>query len=236
MKIYRVIEPEVVRYEIIASHKWCLPGVICPKCGTWSNTGIEYPNVDLSGFKEEKSFRKARAVDLKEFNLMRKSLETYLKDKLLLTGTDFGPLVGTVTGKLSDIVFSVPWTLLVNKNVFEILRNEGLRSLKGVSAILKSKSKKKTIDKYIEIEIEPYTYLVDRCFPNGKRPMECELCGRRGITVPENIILDKKTIPEDVDIFRGKDLTTYIFVTERFKEVVEKHQLTGAEFKPIEVE
>jgi hypothetical protein len=64
---------------------------------------------------------------------------------------------------------------------------------------------------------------------------QCKACCRVAVYIPEKFIIRQSSIPSDVDIFRDRLLTTFIFATERFVEAVKRLELTGLEFREVDV-
>lgn len=241
MKIYEIDAPSWekysrVPYNLNAANKWGLPGIKCDKCcSTWSVTGLEYPDIQLEIFKKEKEFSKPCVVSNARYNELLEMVKKELgKDLLIMPGTDFGPSKGILRGKPFDFLLSVRWTIVVRESVLRVFELDGIRGIIPVKPELK-KTGKMQAEEYYELAVYPYAQMPEKIRKEIIKK-RCDLCGREEFTVPERLIISEKTTPGDLDIFRGRDVTTYIFVTERFKEVVEKHGFTGAEFKPVEVE
>ena len=53
--------------------------------------------------------------------------------------------------------------------------------------------------------------------------------------MPEEIVLKASSIPDDTDVFRGIDLTTAIFATERFLEALRSFGTTDFAFEEVKV-
>jgi hypothetical protein len=54
--------------------------------------------------------------------------------------------------------------------------------------------------------------------------------------MPEVIVLKSSSIPTNVDVFRGMDLATAIFASERFADALRSASSDGFELEEIRVE
>ena len=223
------------RGEYNAAHKWMLPGVTCPECkATWGGAGLGYPAVDLSGHSVAKKLSKARLEeDFEEFERLRTQVRSLLPpDHPLLPGTTFGPLVGKARGPFSSFIHMYGGTLLVRPDSLEVLQGEGLRGLRGCRTEMRFSPK--GVPELLDLHIEPRGLLHWDCIPRGTPP-PCPKCGRHGFSLPEEPILDAASLPEDLDLFRLRNFSTVLVVTERFKDVVERHGLDGLSFRELPV-
>ncbi|HEX8538223.1 MAG TPA: double-CXXCG motif protein, partial [Cystobacter sp.] len=84
----------------------------------------------------------------------------------------------------------------------------------------------------LELELLPVGRLHPECLPPERKP-PCARCGRRGIRLPENLLLDAATLPLDLDVFRLEDFSTVILCTERFANACLHLELDGVTFHPL---
>ncbi|MBZ4418087.1 double-CXXCG motif protein [Myxococcus sp. RHSTA-1-4] len=218
-----------------ARRKWGLPGVVCPHCkATWAAAGPSYPAVDLSGHPAAKKLSKAYLEkDFEEFERLREQVRSLLPpDYPLRPGTLFGPLVGKARGPFSAFINQYGDTLLVQPNALERLMGEGLRGLRGCRTEMRFSPK--GVPELRDLHIEPRGLLHADCIPRGTPP-PCPKCGRHGFSLPAEPILDAASLPQDLDLFRLRNFSTVLVVTERFKEVVERHGLDGLTFRELPV-
>ncbi|MBC8030041.1 MAG: hypothetical protein H7Z16_08010 [Pyrinomonadaceae bacterium] len=219
--------------QLRVNRKWGLPGVKCSVCHvTWATIGVAYPSVDLSTLPEEKQYRRLWPVPLDELEDRRRPLLDLLPNGLVPPpGTDLGPLVGTGRGAFCDFVWVDPWTLLAQPEVLERLRKSEVHLPRSVPALITFK--KANIRELVELELEPRTLMARAAFPNEVH--QCRACGRNDATMPENIVVQRSTIPSDVDIFRDRLMTTLILATDRFVESVNRLELSGLEFREVDI-
>ena len=233
MNLYCVREILQDNGEIHGSHRWGLPGVRCPVCHqTWSNTGLEYPSIDLSDLPEEPLFREPRAESLEEFLRLKDLIRSaFPLVKKLRPGTSFGPLVGEVKGEFSGFVWNMPWTLMLTGEALRGLRSKKLFIPIQVPPILKVRGKAPEI---FELEIPPCGKLL-----NGVYPPEdlryCYACGRDAATMPPRLIVEYSSIPQETDLFRLSNFTTLILATERFVKAVGDLNIAGAFFEAVDL-
>jgi uncharacterized double-CXXCG motif protein len=219
--------------EMHATHAWCLPGVECPMCGeTWANTGLAYPSIDLSEISEADAFT-ARVVPWEEFERLRRAIEPLARGQVVLPGTELGPLRGSAKGSATSFgafVSMEAWTVCVRDSTAVALTRAGLRGIRPFDTKIIGPT---TVPTILELEVLPRASLAPECLPGGAFPASCKKCGRVPLAAPESIALQRATVPDDVDIFRGSDLTTYVFVTERFVDACSGLEIGNVVFKEV---
>ena len=202
---------------VSANHKWAMPGIKCPTCGTtWANTGLAYPGVDLSVLPGAEEYQDGCPVTPDQFeNLKSKVLSLIPHTSLVLPGTEFGPLMGDIEGRLDQaiLVWVNPWTLLIRRDAQEYLRNFGvLLPMSSDTGII---HEGKLYSTFVELQIEACASML-RDEATEKYGTACSTCGYRPMLRPERIVMRKESLPDDVDLFRPRELTTLILATERF--------------------
>lgn len=216
------------------SYRWSLPGVQCPVCGEgWSNLGEAYPSVDLSQHPERAAFEDLQSDSIAEFERLRELVRPLVpRGALLEPGASFGPLIGKASGRFGDFYLPMPWMLMAKPEALERLRAEGIRGLKGVPMEMLSRSKKPP--EVVDVELQTHGHLHPFCFPESWKD-SCLRCGRNGNPLPESLVLDGATLPEDVDAFRLRDYTTVLVASERFVNTVERLGLEDLVFIELPV-
>jgi uncharacterized double-CXXCG motif protein len=221
-------------YNIIASHKWGLPGVTCPLCRqSWTSVGLAYPSVDLSQLSNDKAYREFNNVPLEVYEELKSAILPLIpKGSILEPGTDFGPLIGAAKGNFSDFIWVTPWALLTQPRVLDQLHERGVKMPKAVPAILKLKGKETR--EFLELEIEAHTNIAASAY-RSKIPAPCAACGRQGLKRPMKIVIEGSSVPGHVDIFRGRNFPTLLLSTERFAEAVKDLRLSNILFQPVDI-
>jgi len=145
--------------DVVAEHKWSLPGIICPQCGqTWAWTGFIYPVIDLTGTTVDTLLVKARPAHFEEFEALQAELRQYVPDHLPTPpGTTFGPLLGKAKGKIGDFAWPDPWTMLMRREAYSPLLEKSVRMPKYSIAQLNF-GKSPSVE-LLEPQIEPGAYL-----------------------------------------------------------------------------
>lgn len=218
---------------INGTHKWGLPGILgCPGCkASWSGGGKSYPSVDLTPIASLADFEEPRAEPIEEYERLRELVRPLLPPGASVEpGTELGPLVGKAQGRFGPLVTLNPWVLLMQREPLETLQTEGVRGLKGCPTQLRFRQRNSP--ELLEIEILPLSRLHTDCLPPGRKP-PCQRCGRRGLTLPKDRLLDASTIPTHLDLFRLEDFSTVIVCTERFVEACRHLGLDGVSFQPL---
>lgn len=236
MKFFRVRTDEASHRSGYAEgeYRWSLPGVQCPVCGAgWSNLGEVYPSVDLSRHPERAAFENSQSDSLEEFERLRELVRPLAPQGALLEpGASFGPLIGKGSGSFGDFHLPVPWALMAKPEALEKLRAEGVRGLKGVP--MKQSSRGRKPPEVLDVELQTHGHLHPVCYPESWKD-SCLRCGRNGNTLPDALVLDKASLPEDVDVFRLRDFTTVLVASERFVNAVERLGLEDIVFIELPV-
>ncbi|HEX8439644.1 double-CXXCG motif protein [Archangium sp.] len=235
MQYFRIRKDRASGYTsaIDAAHKWGLPGVIaCPACkATWSDNSRAYPSVDLNPVASLADFEKARAEPIEEYERLCELVRPFLPlGALLEPGAGFGPLVGKAQGRFGPLVLSPsPWWPLVQREALEKLQAEDLSGLKGCRTELRFRQRNSP--ELLELELLPVGRAHPDCLPPNRKP-PCLRCGRFGLTLPDDLLLDAGTLPSHLDVFRLEDFSV-IVCTERFVEACQRLGLDGVAFHPL---
>jgi uncharacterized double-CXXCG motif protein len=234
MRYFRIEEDRAAGYTgyIDGTHKWGLPGIICPACkATWSTISKAYPSVDLTSVESLADFEKARPEPADEYERLRELVRPLLPPGAVLKpGTGFGPIVGKAQGRFGQFFSPYPWLLLVQREALEKLQAEGLRGLKGCRTDLRFRQR--ASPELLELEILPVGKVHPDCLPSDRKP-SCARCGQNRIRRPEDLVLDGSTLPDHLDLFRLEDYSTEIICTERFAKTCQRLKLDGVVFQPL---
>jgi uncharacterized double-CXXCG motif protein len=218
---------------IDGTHKWGLPGILrCPGCmAGWSGGAKSYPSVDLTPVAAMADFEKPRAEPIEEYERLRALVRPLLPSGAALEpGAEFGPLVGKAQGRFGPLVAPSPWMLLMQREVLDKLQAEALQGLKGCHTQLRFRQRNSP--ELLELEILPLGRLNPDCLPPDRKP-PCPRCGRYGLTLPDNRLLDASTLPGHLDLFRLEDFSTVIVCTGRFVDTCRRLGLGGVTFQPL---
>lgn len=231
---FRVEEDRAEGYTgyVDGAHRWKLPGIICPACkATWSSGSKAYPSVDLTPVASLADFEQARPEPADEYERLCELVRPLLPPGALLEpGARFGPIVGKAQGRFGQLVSPVPWVLLIQREALEKLQAEGLRELKGCRADLRFRQR--ASPELLELEVLPVGRVHPDCLPPNREP-PCPRCGRDGIPLPRELLLDASTLPHHLGLFRLEDYPSVIVCTERFVDACERLGLDGVVFHPL---
>jgi uncharacterized double-CXXCG motif protein len=225
MKFYQlepVAEPRFTG-QYRADHRWNLPGIRCPLCGTvWSDISPAFPCTDLSGLdaRDQEEFSPRLEEDYANFVRLCALVRPLVPPGVpLWPGTDFGPLVGSATGSFGQLFMQYSWTLLIRREALEQLQAEGVRNLQGRRAELRFRQK--SAPELVELQLEPHGRMHRDCLPADLQP-PCAKCDFQSLTLPEQPILDAASLPAHLDLFRLSDMGTVIVGTERLVDTVRR--------------
>ncbi len=238
MRYFIIEEDKSLGYTgfVNAGHKWGLPGVdTCPACkATWAATSKAYPSVDLTPVTALADFVEARAEPIEEYERLRELVLPLLPPGAVVKpGSSFGPLVGKAQGRFGQFVSNYSDVLLVRREALEKLQAEGLRGLKGCR--MEVRFRQRNSPELLELELLPVGRLHPRCLPPNREP-PCPRCGREGLSLPKQPVLDASTLPPHLDLFRLLDMSTLVICTERFAEACQRLELDGIVFVPVPTE
>jgi uncharacterized double-CXXCG motif protein len=121
--------------------------------------------------------------------------------------------------------------LRVRREALEKLQAEGLRGLKGCR--MEVRFRQRNAPELLELELVPVGRLHPDCLPPGHEP-PCPRCGRPGVDKPKSPLLDARTLPDDLDLFRSTDYSIEL-CTGRFVEACRRLGLDGLVFLPVRV-
>lgn len=220
--------------DIVARRTWCLPGVRCSECGnTWAMIGVDYPLVDLSFLPDENlQSYKPRVVSVEEYVQLRNLVAPLVSIGLPLPpGTGLGPLSGKGVGKCGDFAWPNSWTLLVKSGTYQRLQESNLRL--PLVSVPQIKVKGNNELDLLELQIEPRVNLAPSSYTIPE-PRICPKCGRDDRKV-KKLILDRNTIPTDLDLMRIVNYSTYIVISERFRDTVNQMKLSNICVENVEV-
>ena len=235
MEYFKIKEDSSPEYngDVDATHKWKLPGIyMCAECtATWGDNSRAYPSVDLTPIATIADFEEARSEPIEEYERLRALVNPFLPPGAIpKPGLAMGPLVGKATGRFGPLVSPRPWWLLVERTALEKLQAEGVRGLKGCPTQLRFRQR--TPPELLELELVVAGRAHPDCLPPNPKP-PCPRCGRRGLRLPDDLLLDLRTLPTDLDVFRLEDFSTVIVCTERFSETCRRLGLNGVAFHPL---
>ena len=219
--------------HVDAVHKWVLPGILnCPGCKTtWGSGSKTYPSVDLTPVLSLADFEEARAQPIEEYERLSELVRPLLPPGCVLEpGAGLGPLVGNARGSFGSLVSPDPWWLLVQREALEKLQAKGIQGLKGCPTELRFRQRNSP--ELLELEIRPVGRAHPDCLPPTRNP-PCSRCHRLGLSVPDELLLEARTLPSDRDLFRLEDFSGVIVCTERFVDACERLELDGVTFKPL---
>ncbi|HEY0096796.1 MAG TPA: double-CXXCG motif protein, partial [Archangium sp.] len=179
-------------------------------------------------------FAEAGAEPIEECERMRELVRPLLPPGAVVgPGSCFGPLVGSAQGRFGQFVSNYSYVLLVRREALEKLQAEGLRGLKGCR--MEVRFRQRNSPELLELELLPVGRLHPKCLPPDLAP-PCPRCGRQGLSMPKEPVLDAATLPPDLDLFRLVDMTTVVVCTERFVEACQRLGLDGIVFLPLPTE
>lgn len=240
MRFFRIRSDTSPRYtgELNATHKWGLPGMRpCPVCGLGGAVlGLEYPCADLSSLPapELKKLSNPAPVPLEELERLRDLVRPLApRNAVLEPGTELGPLIGTGSGTFGPLFMQADWTLCMRDEALARLRAAGLRGLEAGPVDMRFRGKNPP--HLVNLQLEVQGRFHPSCLTWTRRP-PCSRCGSSDVEgpMPDPIVLDGNTLPEDTDLFRLTDAPGIIIATARFVEAATRLELDGATFLALE--
>lgn len=143
---------------------------------------------------------------------------------------------------LGDFVKGSGYQVLISERMAEAFRAEGLTGLLGFHPVevVRVRGKRKGR----KLEGVPHYFVVSPCFGRGvvdlahsrlrrNRPLTCQECRNPGVDTIHGFTLEPGTWHGE-DVFRPRGLSGSIVVSERFRELVQRHGLTNMKLIPTE--
>jgi len=224
MRFYQLEAVELTRRrytgEYRAEHPWGLPGIRCPTChAVWGGVADAWPCVDLSGLKDAKTLAKPHLEEnYAEFERLQEQVRPLVPPGVpLWPGTNFGPLTGRARGHFGQLFMQYSYLLLIQREALEQLQARELRGLTACPTALRFRQK--SAPELWEFQIEPHGMLHLDCIPREHRT-PCARCGRWGFTLPKERLLDKASLPKQLDLFRVTNASVVIVASERLVEAI----------------
>ena len=217
---------------VTVNNKWGLPGVECNDCKeTWANTGINYPTINLEELDERHLFEKPKVVDVLTYRKLVGIIKTHFPQLEMLTpGTRFGNLVGKLDGKpFNNFVPSFPTDILIEEILLKSLSETKLNLPNWVQVNLVNKNNTRKI---YEFELLPKGKLLNPIITN----QVCKTCEHESVIKPNSLIVDKESVPRNLDIFRLSNFSTIMVASERFVEKIKELKIESVEFGRIRCE
>ncbi|RKH22834.1 hypothetical protein D7Y13_34740 [Corallococcus praedator] len=199
-----------------AEHRWCLPSILCPRCG--ARGGMQaYPSVDLSELPENESLTDIWPQSAEEYARRAALVRPFATAGIVLEpGNSLGPLVGTARGHFGPVTALPSWQVLVREDARDLLLETGLQGIIPVRAELRTR-RTKELPLY-ELEARPLAKLHPDCID---RVPTCPDCGDNSFSLPPKRWLLRESVPPGLDLF-GVEETTRIVVSERFIDTMNR--------------
>lgn len=231
MKFYKFVYPE---YKSDMEHsrknplEWAsqftVPGVTCPKCGTWSGRRRLFLPLDDMTIKKILKLP-PYPLPVEEW----KSL-TYKIIESLATESDYDPQPGDELGdptaritseKVSDFIF--PWRggIIVTEKTRNIIINSELKGYQFLKVELIDKRSKKSREKPLP---SLYVLLVTGRIISPISDDRCPICGRLKVTSPVEL---REENWDGNDFIIDENYPDLVFVTERSCAVFKQNELNN---------
>jgi uncharacterized double-CXXCG motif protein len=126
---------------------------------------------------------------------------------------------GPGRGPFEHILVHNPWQVLIRREALEQLQAEGLRGLEGRRTDLRFREE--NAPELLELKSELHGLYHPDCEP----PVElvrCEACDRYRFNRPKKPLLDAASLPEHLDVFRLRNGTATLVITERFARTLQR--------------
>jgi uncharacterized double-CXXCG motif protein len=190
--------------------------------------------VDLSSLPphELKTLSDSWPVPPEEIERLRELVRPLApKWAVLKPGARFGPMEGTGLGYFGQLFMEDPWTFFMRREALERLQAAGLRGLEGCP--IRVRFRTKHAPELLEMQLEMRGLYHPDCLPPDRKP-PCPTCGNETFKRPEPVILDAASLPTDLDLFRLRQGSTNILVTQPFVDAARSLELDGVLFQELE--
>ena len=171
---------------IDAGHPDGLPGLDCPIEGPWATEGLSFPTVKKEAVERLAGRLEPWPISIDKFEKLSSDLKSVFPNQSwIIPGAEFGPLEGTATGGIGDFGWGL-WGMVVREHVLNEILSAGFK-VRAEKAKLKFNLA--SHEPLYELEIWP-TALATKLTDD----LPCELCGRTWSSVPDQLIIDEKSL------------------------------------------
>ena len=193
--------------------------------------GLHYPSVDLKQMTLDSPIEKYLPdrveVEWEEYLELARPIQEFLGvNTLIWPNTKLGPSMGRIKKAPDAINSSYACDMYLREDAFMALDKCGINLKVAKSRV---RPHKKHILTLYDVEI-PAVASLNR----AKKESRCRYCGLSEMS--EDIVVDKSSVPRDVDVFKLREDPFRIVLSERFVDFVEKLGLTGMPVNPVKVE
>ncbi len=255
--IYNSLRESVfVNGEIV--HKWSIPGIDCPQCGTWGGgrvVPIECPRI----LRTNKSLMSRWPIKLNDHNQLTESVRVAAKCDFRFQPGDFlQPCTVSLSSfPESDFLWS-PYTLLASDRVCVLFRSHGVRGIDycsvtvdrigsrvscgpipGIHSHSASIAQTKSFgsERALKLSFSELIVLTESGpFPGTERVPRCNLCGRYDFDPdndPRQFILTRENIPS-ANMFVLSN-TSFLVCDEKVKNLIIDNNFANVNFEEIVV-
>jgi uncharacterized double-CXXCG motif protein len=140
-------------------------------------------------------------------------------------------MTGKGAGRFGQLTLLFPWLMLLRHEALEQLQAAGVRGLQACPLDVRFRGKNPPA--LLELQLQSHGHFHPACLPPNRKP-PCPTCGSDPFKLPDPMVLDATSLPEDLDVFRMADASTVILVTERFVDAARRLELDGVTFRELE--
>ncbi len=219
--------------DIHGAFKWSLPALLCPECRHYRASRLGVPNLDLTGQIDTSPYERPGSIEPDAYARLCAPVEAINRTGFaLLPGIGLGPFIGRIDKReAKDFLWIWNDYLLIKETAFLSLCATGLSFTTGPAQITSGRPPLPRSD-YIRIaQIRPVRCMASETLRYAET-RECKGCGVNVETRPKRLFLERRLIPEDLDLFNpGQCLGTV--VSERFHDAAIRLRLTNIRFDPV---
>lgn len=212
-------------YEVIAKHRWQLPGVTCRACGeSWANLGAYSPSIGDRDLPRALAQRLVSDnIDWPDYISLRDEVGKHVPDLLpvAVPGLEFGSFRGRRVGNVPQL-FWWEYSVLAHHDAAPALA--GLPNVRLVPAAIRGLSS-------VELEIAGRIHLDAALAPKSAA---CGVCGFVRWSAPQRLRVLSRGVSTGAALLRVHEFPAMVIANEEFVSLVTKHRLRGLQFEPID--
>ncbi|REJ79154.1 MAG: hypothetical protein DWQ47_06845 [Acidobacteria bacterium] len=231
MRLYKILPDwEQNNFQLDLKRQWSLPGVNCPTCKSqWANAGTIYAATSLEGLSNSSHYTEPRNVPLDEYLELMDEVRSANPDLLHLPpGAEFGQLVGAMRGQCTDLAIYSIASLLISLGAYKKL--SAILEMPGTVAI-NCRNREVLIDPVLELDLPFFGRLTNPTITGSPDP--CASCGRVGISLPNNPVVEVPERDAAINLFRLINFPTIVVATQEFVEAYMNLGLSGLKFSEV---
>jgi hypothetical protein len=209
-------------------HHISMPGIICPRCGTWSRTGLEYPCMDPLQIASLGIPLSPGPIPIDQHKALQNVVSSYTGLPMeWIAHAAFGPLFGEIdaNSRHVDFVWPLPWRPMLTRSIYNKILHDGWCLRGEVAKLVQCDG---GMEDLVQLQLYPTARLSRRMTPEP-----CRVCGRYGIVVPDELSIESYEISTPLQ--RVLECPTVMIATNEYAMYLQSINVRNIKLTPVHV-